>query len=93
MRMSRDAELVAAAIFSAEHVEIEPIKCLADLELDPDRKQHVVRFGEIVGYIEALPYDIQGRLADVASMSFRLLDLLDDAEEIRPRAPKAKASG
>ncbi len=92
MRMSRDAELVAAAIFSAEHVELEPVKCLADLDLNPDLKKHVERFSEIVGHVEALPFDIQQLLADVASLSFRLLEVIDDAEAIRPRWPELKAS-
>jgi hypothetical protein len=83
MRMSRDVDLIAAAIFSAEHVELEPIKCLADLDLNPARTQHVQRFGEIVGHLQALPFDIQHRLADVAALSFRLLDCFDGPTAVR----------
>ena len=38
MRMSRDAELVAAAIFSAEHVELEPINAWLTWTLIPTSK-------------------------------------------------------
>ena len=78
MRMTRDVELIAAAVFSDEHLEIGAIKCLADLELNADLKQHVARFEEIATHISSLPADIQFRLAEVARLG--LVHLGGDAQ-------------
>lgn len=67
MRMSRDVEIVAAAVFSMEKLGDIPIETLAQLELGGASQHDIERFKEIVGHIEALPVDIQMSLSAVAS--------------------------
>jgi hypothetical protein len=86
MRMSRDVEIIAAAVFSGEHLELQPITCLADLDLNKELQKHVKRFEEIVVQLSSLPADIQSGLAEVAKMSFDHLSELTGDKRWRMRS-------